>query len=130
MTDEIKNKIIALRKEGYGYKKIAKETGETIGVVRHLCVALEHKETTECLQCGLPIKSPNGRKQKRFCSDRCRWNYWNKRKKLENRKTFHEVVCKQCGKTFMAYGNARRSFCSQECYQKSRHKEVQIDGSK
>jgi len=30
-----------------------------------------------CLNCGIKIKSIKGSKKKRFCSDRCRWDWWN-----------------------------------------------------
>lgn len=123
MTNEIKNRIINLRKQGYGYKKIAKEIGETIGVVRYLCSSLENESTNDrCLGCGVPIRSIKGKKKKQFCSDKCRWNYWNKRKKEENKRAYREVICKFCGRTFMTYGNHQRSFCSIECYKDSRKK--------
>jgi methyl-accepting chemotaxis protein len=30
-----------------------------------------------CLKCGIEIRSIKGKKKKRFCSDRCRWDWWN-----------------------------------------------------
>lgn len=30
-----------------------------------------------CKQCGIEIKSIKGKKKKQFCSDRCRWDWWN-----------------------------------------------------
>ena len=30
-----------------------------------------------CIRCGTEIKSIKGKKKKRFCSDRCRWDWWN-----------------------------------------------------
>ena len=42
MTNEEKTKIINLRKEGNGYKKIAKEVpGVSIGSIRFICNELE-----------------------------------------------------------------------------------------
>jgi endogenous inhibitor of DNA gyrase (YacG/DUF329 family) len=41
-----------------------------------------------CLKCGVEIKSIKGTKKKRFCSDRCRWDWWNnhiKEEKLKSR---------------------------------------------
>lgn len=41
-----------------------------------------------CLKCGIEIKSIKGKKKKRFCSDRCRWDWWNnhiKEEKLKSR---------------------------------------------
>lgn len=121
MTDETKNLIIRLRNEGCGYKKIAKETGESVGVVRHFCNLIDSNPTEKyCPNCGATISFIKGGKQKKFCSDHCRWSYWNKHKKVENRKCYHEEICKNCGKTFMTYGNRHRFFCSMNCYKESR----------
>ena len=41
-----------------------------------------------CLKCGIEIRSIKGKKKKRFCSDRCRWDWWNnhiKEEKLKSR---------------------------------------------
>lgn len=41
-----------------------------------------------CLNCGIEIRSIKGKKKKRFCSDRCRWDWWNnhiKEEKLKSR---------------------------------------------
>ncbi|QLY39394.1 hypothetical protein HF295_00380 [Hujiaoplasma nucleasis] len=42
----------------------------------------------KCLKCGMVIASIKGKKKKRFCSDRCRWDWWNnhiKEEKLKSR---------------------------------------------
>jgi endogenous inhibitor of DNA gyrase (YacG/DUF329 family) len=44
---------------------------------------MENKECAEddligkCIKCGVVIVSIKGKKKKRFCSDRCRWDWWN-----------------------------------------------------
>jgi len=46
-----------------------------------------------CLKCGVEIKSIKGKKKKRFCSDRCRWDWWNnhiKEEKLKSRLTANQ----------------------------------------
>jgi endogenous inhibitor of DNA gyrase (YacG/DUF329 family) len=40
-----------------------------------------------CLKCGGEIKSIKGKKKRRFCSDRCRWDWWNNHIKEEKRKS-------------------------------------------
>jgi endogenous inhibitor of DNA gyrase (YacG/DUF329 family) len=30
-----------------------------------------------CKQCGIEIRLIKGKKKKQFCSDRCRWDWWN-----------------------------------------------------
>lgn len=82
MVNDNKLKIIELREKGYGYKKIAKELGISVGSVRHACEQAEANITKEhCLYCGKEMTSIPGKKRKRFCSDKCRYDYWNKQKK-------------------------------------------------
>jgi predicted transcriptional regulator len=78
MKTEIKDPIKQMRNDGKGYKKIAKELSLTPSAVRYAC----HKMSEEllngkCENCGIKIKSIKGKKKKRFCSDRCRWDWWN-----------------------------------------------------
>jgi endogenous inhibitor of DNA gyrase (YacG/DUF329 family) len=40
-----------------------------------------------CLKCGIEIRSIKGKKKKRFCSDRCRWDWWNNHIKEEKLKS-------------------------------------------
>jgi Mn-dependent DtxR family transcriptional regulator len=79
MIDEMKSKIYELRKLGYGYKKIAKELSLTPSAVRHVCNKMSEEELLNgrCENCGIKIKSIKGKKKKRFCSDQCRWDWWN-----------------------------------------------------
>jgi len=57
-----------------------------------------------------------GRKEKKFCSDRCRNKWWNSHLSEVKRKAMYEYTCPNCKKTFMAYGNRNRKYCSHECY--------------
>jgi predicted transcriptional regulator len=95
MKPEMKNQLKQLRKEGYGYKKIAKELGLTLSVVRYACNKLNDEDLLEghCEKCGLKIKSIKGKKRKRFFSDRCRWDLWNKHQKEVDKKAFYTHVC-------------------------------------
>ncbi|MDD4069274.1 MAG: hypothetical protein PHF05_02380 [Candidatus Izemoplasmatales bacterium] len=61
---------------------------------------MENKECTSddligtCLKCGVVIVSIRGKKKKRFCSDRCRWDWWNshiKQMKQESKATKNNV---------------------------------------
>ena len=65
--------------------KIAAEMGKPLSTIkshirRHPIIPPEPK----CLWCGVPVVQPEGRKQKKFCSDRCRMQYWNNRRKEES----------------------------------------------
>lgn len=79
----MKQRIKELRIEGYGYKKIAKALDLTLSVVRYACYKIDQVDPLEgsCEHCGIKIKSIKGKKRKIFCSDRCRWDYWNSIKK-------------------------------------------------
>ena len=79
MKTEIKNQIKQLRNAGKGYKKIAKELSLTPSAVRYACHKMSDEELLhgKCENCGIKIKSIKGKKKKRFCSDRCRWDWWN-----------------------------------------------------
>lgn len=130
MTDSQKEEIIVLRKDGIGYMKIAQKLGISQNTVKSYCrrnglskpediaMATPVKADAEsfCLQCGVPVSQTQGRKQKRFCSDKCRMNWWNHHQEKINRKANYEFTCACCGKKFTAYGNSNRKYCSHECY--------------
>lgn len=122
MTLEEKNKIYQLKKEGYGYKKIANELGLSASSVQSFLkrnpMGLDLLGT--CKRCGMTIQSIKGKKRKQFCSDRCRWDWWNSHIKEVNKKAFYTLTCKHCGKEFTAYGNQKRVYCCHDCYVKDK----------
>ena len=73
-----------------------------------------------CKRCGTTITSIKGKKRKQFCSDRCRWDWWNSHIKEVNKKAFYTLTCKYCGKEFTAYGNQKRVYCCHDCYVKDK----------
>ena len=127
MNDKQKNQIEALRKEGCGYGAIASAIGINVNTIKTYCkrhalggVAAEQpvvdKNKKVCLYCGAAITQTPGRKEKKFCSDRCRNRWWNENLDKVNRKANYEFVCARCKKPFIAYGNNHRKYCSRECY--------------
>ena len=81
MTKEEKNKIEDLRMQGLGYTKIAQNLGLSINTVKSYCrrnlpghsndqdsVEEQHR----CKNCGCEVLQNPGRKEKMFCSDKCR----------------------------------------------------------
>jgi len=132
MIKNEKAKINDLRKQGYGYKKIAKELSITISAVRYACSASLDEDLLNgsCEQCGLRIKSIKGKKKKRFCSDQCRWQWWNNHQKEVNKKAYYTHRCRCCNKEFASYGNSKRVYCSHGCYIKSKlNKGAGCDGT-
>lgn len=122
MTLEEKSKIYQLKKEGYGYKKIASELGISVSSVQSFLkrnpVDIDLLGT--CKRCGMTIQSIKGKKRKQFCCDRCRWDWWNSHIKEVNKKAFYTLTCKHCGKEFTVYGNQKRVYCCHDCYIKDK----------
>ena len=119
MTDEQKQQIIALRRDGAGYGQIAAAVGISINTVKSFCrrhSLVTKKSASVCEQCGRPIEQNPGRKRKRFCSDSCRNKWWNTHLELVKRMAVYTFTCPNCGKKFSVYGNSHRKFCSHACY--------------
>lgn len=133
MTDLQKEKITALRKEGYGYATIANSVGLKKDTVVAFCrkagltgVKAENTrisvDTDFCMNCGAVLHQLPGRKRVKFCSDKCRQTWWNSHPDKVNRKAVYSFTCPHCGKPFTAYGNAGRKYCGHECYIADRFK--------
>jgi ribosomal protein L34E len=72
-----------------------------------------------CNQCGAPLKQIAGKKQKRFCSNKCRMAWWNSHPEKINRIAVRAFTCQTCGQDFESYGKRERKYCSRACYGKS-----------
>ena len=48
------------------------------------------------------------------------YRWWNSHLHLVKRKAMYDFVCPTCGKSFSAYGNRNRKYCSHECYIEAR----------
>lgn len=135
MTDNQKSQIIKLRAAGNGYGKIAHALGISVNTVKSFCRRNEINgdvttesfvmltgETTVCENCGQEIQQIAKRKQKRFCCDKCRNEWWNSHLDQVKRKAVYHFRCIYCGKEFHIYGDRRRKYCSHECYIADRFK--------
>ena len=119
MTDEQKQQIIALRRDGVGYGRIAAQLQISINTVKSFCRRHSLAARTDgavCEYCGKPIAQNPGRKRKRFCCNACRNKWWNAHLTLVKRKAVYTYTCPACGKEFMVYGNSHRKFCSHAYY--------------
>ncbi len=121
MTDGQKMQIKELRAKGVGYTRISKILQLSVNTVRSYC--RRNKLTTKqpsnlhyCKCCGMPVEQNPGRKEKLFCSDKCRNNWWNAHQDQVNRKAIYTFTCLHCKKSFTAYGNAKRKYCCNACY--------------
>ncbi|MCD7726406.1 MAG: helix-turn-helix domain-containing protein [Clostridiales bacterium] len=122
MTEDQKSRIKTLRENGVGYVRIAQTLGLSQNTVSSYCRRNGLAGTKPpagqhlCRYCGCPVEQTKGRKEKKFCSDSCRMKWWNSHLDKVNRKANYEFICPHCKKTFTAYGNSNRKYCSHECY--------------
>lgn len=80
-----------------------------------------------CPNCGEAIIQPPRGRMKRFCSDKCRWEWNHKNPHPENWTGTRIAVCPVCGREFMAsheYKN-KRKYCSHACANRARSRKYQ-----
>lgn len=125
MIDIQKQSIRKMRGSGLGYKKISHALNLPLGTVRSFCrrenipaVLPIIFDENHCKQCGKPLVQNQKVKRRKFCSKECRIKWWTEHPcyKSNNSKSMHPVVCENCGKTFTAYGNTPRKYCTHTCY--------------
>lgn len=73
-----------------------------------------------CKSCGKLILQPPGRKEKLFCSDKCRMAWWNSHRDQVRKNAFYTIICSNCRKEFTIYGKKDRKYCCRDCYLQSR----------
>ena len=75
--------------------------------------------TTHCARCGSELLKHMANREKRFCSDQCRMEWWHLHRVAQT------YVCTECGAVFSA--DNTRKYCSHACYIRARFgKKVQI----
>lgn len=124
MTDNQKQQIKILRESGESYAQISKMTGLPVNSIKTYCRrnnltnanTEKDNKPSKCRYCGKPIEQILGRKEKKFCSDKCRMLWWNSHADQVNRKANYSCTCGFCGKQFISYGNKHRKYCSHSCY--------------
>ena len=137
MTDFQSNQIRDLRLRGAGYRSIASAVGVSRDSVRSYCkshgldgfasvLTINMKEQMNlghaCLCCGKEIEQSLVGRKRKFCSDKCRREWWGAHQQNIQRKptAYYEMTCVHCGKTFSSYGNKSRRYCCHECYVRDR----------
>lgn len=130
MTENQKTRIAGLRAKGIGYGKIAQELGVPVNTIKSYCrrnslggnakvegpAQVLTGDISRCENCGKEIHQLAKQKPKRFCCDKCRNLWWNSHLDQVKRKANYSFVCPVCRKTFTAYGNSNRKYCSLDCY--------------
>ena len=125
ISDTQKRAILTMREQGVVYSKIADTLGLSQNTVKSICRRIgvtiacsEKQDHTRCRCCGKPLEQSKG-KTKLFCSNKCRYTWWNQHR----RKQPYYLICEYCGKKFISFGNRKRKFCGRECYILSRYGE-------
>lgn len=115
--------IDKLRLHGYGYKKIASVLGLAENMVKSYFRRNPiDKSRKVCVTCGKPIKTTPHKREKKFCSDKCRMKFWNSHPELLNKKSLYSYTCLHCGKEFYS-PKKNRKYCSRSCFANARRKE-------
>lgn len=135
MTPAQKEEIYKLRLRGLGYKAIAREMLLSVDAIKGYCKRHHLNGPTEvvelnaevikeksglCLNCKNPIRQKKRGRTKKFCTDTCRYKWWNENRTNHSTSDISEHVCEHCGKPFNSYGNKKRKYCSHNCYIKYR----------
>lgn len=124
MTGEQKEKIIRFRGQGFGYADIGRELGISKDTVKSFCrrnglMISESQpvdDTDRCRECGKPLARREKTKRRIFCCKSCREKWWKEHADRIDRKAIYGFTCAGCGKSFTAYGNSKRKYCSHACY--------------
>ena len=105
MTDFQTTQIRELRMRGVGYRAIASVAGLSRDVVRNYCkshgldgyateLTVNMKEQMQqgkaCLCCGKDIKQPDTGRKRKFCSDKCRREWWSAHPEVVQKKKNQE----------------------------------------
>lgn len=134
MTPVQEEKIHKLKLQGLGCKAIAREMDMTVNAIKSYCkrhrisgsaevvkVDIEEKSSL-CLYCKNPILPNKRGRTKKFCSDACRYTWWNENqdKRSKSSTAIYHYSCQHCGRSFISYGDKQRKYCSLNCYFKAR----------
>lgn len=133
MTERERIQIRKRRSQGQSMEAIASSLGLNRNTVKSYCKRegitprldpdqnksiKTSPNTGYCASCHKPIEHIPKQKPKRFCSDRCRYQWWGEHRKEHSTHKAHEQSCAYCKELF--YSPAKRKYCSHPCYIKAR----------
>ena len=86
--------ISEMRLQGKSPSEIACALGISVNTIRtHIRRHPDIPGGKFCKNCGKPIAQSVGRKEKRFCSDKCRMAWWNSHRERVRKKAYYIIVC-------------------------------------
>ena len=124
-----------MRMDGCSYTKIANSLNISVNTVKsygrreklkikdkiqNAPKVLDNKKYALCKNCGTNLLHKPKAKPKKFCSSKCRQQWWKNNTDKINKLSVYYVICNHCGIEFESYGNRHRKYCNHECYIQSR----------
>lgn len=132
VTGAQKTNVQVMRRQGLAPSQIAEALGLSVNTVKSFCRRNNLSATSEetgneenkgrCKQCGKRIKQDPQYKPKKFCSDGCRYQWWNMHRNTATRTSLVAKACPCCGVAFKSYASEDRKYCSHDCYIASRYR--------
>ena len=121
MTSVQIEQVIRLQEAGKGYRTIAAELGLSINSVKSWCRRhpVEGMPTNGCKQCGAPLIQFPGKREKVYCSDRCRSLWWSAHPECRGHRVAYKHVCLYCGSEFTNNRKAAE-YCGRACFARAR----------
>ena len=129
MTTAEKNLIELYRSQGMGCAEIASRINLSVNTVKSYCrrnkpvaamasvpSAVATPETGVCKNCGALITAAQGKRDKIYCSDKCRYQWWHLHR--GNSLNATERACLFCEKLFRT--NRPQKYCCHDCYIRGR----------
>ena len=128
MTDTEKSRLVNYRLQGMGCAEIARLLNLSPNTVksylqrnRVLVEAASAAPTVSvkpriqkgyCKQCGTPLTQAEHSREKQFCSDKCRLQWWHAHRGSSKRAVEH--ICPECQSVFST--DRMQKYCSHKCY--------------
>lgn len=118
-----KEQIIELRNQGLSFREISKRLGISRSTIFSICKKANEGQHQCCKNCGILLKQSSGHRQKVFCSDKCRKEFW--RNNRSNYAINNYATCLTCGKEFLYHDSRVRKYCSLNCMYDGKKKGVE-----
>ena len=110
MTDTQAKQINEMRMRGMGYKAIGMAIGLSRDIVRNYCKRHNLAGYATVVSKNMKLMVDG--------KEVCRREWWKAHPEAvkKSEKASYTLVCEQCGKPFISYGNKNRKYCGRECY--------------
>ncbi|MDD6708532.1 MAG: RNA polymerase subunit sigma-70 [Ruminococcus sp.] len=125
MNKEQKASIIKMRSDGMAFPEIANQLQLSINTVKSFYRrnAKTKSQLEACMNCGKPIEQTKHKRQKKFCSDKCRNAWWYAHSQSRRPKRLYSHICAYCGTAFES-DRAKRKAIDRFIYDLSKREEL------